>query len=307
MLPVGLGLILCYGFAHGMQYALTETGYAFLLILSLYTLNKYLIVQQSSYVFWFFFALGSASLFRPGLYLFTILIAPAFILLQVAYKRFTVKGLGAVLMGLLLTLGFQSMWMNSYFNSFKLTYIDDITWHRYGGTLAQTISDKNCISNSCFRETQALRDSMLNNMNLEELHRFASEERKNMLLNQPAALFKMMKINVTTNLISGSVQPEENDVIYNWTRFVNLFLSISPFIFFMPFLIFANLRKYLDENTMICLIFILAVIAYTIITSGISCYQGDRFHIPFYPLSLAMLSWLIGNLTRKNHYQGQLG
>lgn len=296
LLFVGVGLVLSLGFIKGMSFALTETGFAFFIVLATFKLYQFLQSYNTSAVFWFFLALGFASLFRPGLYLLTLMIVPVYILFLLLRKKGSFILYFMAILPLLLTLGTQSLLMKKTFGTYRLTYIDDITWYRYGGALATTIHNENCISNTCFKEEQAKRDRFIDTMSNDEMSIIAKADRKDVLTNKTAAFYKMMKVNISTNLLSGAVRAEENKLLNLWTVFNNLFLSLFPFGLYGFVFLFGKFRKKFSFELHLVCLFMLAVIAYTILTSGISAYQGDRFHIAFYPLSLLLISVILTKL-----------
>jgi hypothetical protein len=301
LLPIGLALLLSKGFIRGMSFALTETGFSFFILLSTYHLLKFLMKKKAYNLFFLFLTLGFAALFRPGLYLFTLLIVPICIGYLILVKQINIKTIFSTILGLFLTLGIQSFLMKKTFNTYRLTYIDDITWYRYGGALATTIHEKNCISNQCFREEQAKRDRIIDTLSYDEMSVLAKADRKDILLNKTNAFIKMMKVNISTNLLSGSVKVQENKLLHLWTVFNNLFLSIIPFLMYALFLIIPRWRKGIAIEMHLGLLFCISIIAYTIITSGVSAYQGDRFHIAFYPLSILLLTILFTSILKKKN------
>jgi hypothetical protein len=295
---VFIGLLLSLSFVRGMSFALTEIGFSFFIILSTYQLLNFLLNNRSINLFYFFSFLGFATLFRPGLYLFTLILIPVCFTYLLFVKKVNFKNILSIFIGLFLTLGVQSILMKRTFDTYRLTYIDDITWYRYGGALATTIDKNNCISNQCFREEQAKRDRIIDTLSNYEMSILSKADRNDILFNKTASFYKMMKVNISSNLLSGSVKESENKWLYFWTVFNNLFLSIIPFILYVIFLLNPMLRKKLKREIHLTILFVLAIIAYTILTSGISAYQGDRFHIVFYPISLLLLSILISKFFK---------
>lgn len=301
LLPMGLALLLSIGFIRGMSFALTETGFSFFVLLSAYHLLKFLKGKKAYNLFFLFFTLGFAALFRPGLYLFTLLIVPICIGYLILVKQINIKTIFSIVLGLFLTLGIQSFLMKKTYNTYRLTYIDDITWYRYGGALATTINEKNCISNQCFREEQTKRDRIIDTLNNDEMSIISKADRKEILFNKTNAFIKMMKVNISTNLLSGSVKAQENKLLHRWTVFNNLFLSIIPFLMYAFLLILQRWRSSICLELHLVLLFCISIIAYSIITSGVSAYQGDRFHIVFYPLSLLVLTIILNTILKKKN------
>jgi hypothetical protein len=282
-----------------MSLALTETGFSFFIVLAIFKFYQYLKYHKSACVFYFFFFLGIATLFRPGLYLITLGIVPVFIIYQIVFNRFTILTSLCIISGIMLTLGFQSILMKRTFNTYRLSYIDDITWYRYCGALSTTIHNQNCFSNECFRKEQTKRDRIIENLSDDEMSAISKVDRKDILFNKTAAFIKAMKVVISSDLLSGCVKQEENKFLHYWTVFNNLLLSILPFFMYAFFVIIPNFRKRLTFNLHIILAFILLIIFYTVVTSAISAQQGDRFHIVFYPLSILLIAILTFHLRTK--------
>jgi hypothetical protein len=288
---VSIGLALAPGFLRSVNLALTEIGFAFFSLLSLYSLLRYLKSEKAVTAFSFFFFLGLATLFRPGLYPFTFFALSVFLVYLIVKKKFRIQTLGFMLSGLLLTVGFQSLMMKKSHDTFRLTYIDDQTWYLYGGALVASIHQNDCFTNQCFREEQAKRLAQIDSLSLDEMSVLAKKDRKQAVFEHTPAFIKMFKINLVTNLKSGSGNKSDNKLLYQWTVFNNLFFSFVPFVLFGIFLL-TSARKITTQNEFLFLIFILGFIAYTILTGGISAYQGDRFHIVFYPMALVFISYI---------------
>ena len=119
----------------------------------------------------------------------------------------------------------------------------------------------------------------------------AKEDRKNTLQNKKQALFKAYKINLATNLVSSSGwDKNEYPGFHNFSVLVNKILTLLPFGIYFLFLI-TKLRKSCTRTEHLFLLFIIGFIFYIFLTSGISTYQGDRFHVVFYPFSLVFLTF----------------
>lgn len=296
-IPVALftaiSLALCFGFIKNMRFALTETGFSFFLLLALLKLYQLLTQYKPKGFFYFFFFMGVATLFRPGFYLFTLAMVPLFIFYQFLFKKLTVKGTILIFLALMLTLGVQSFMMKKSFDTFRLSYIDDLAWYRYSGALSSTIHNQNCFSNDCFRREQFKRDRIIENLSEEEMSAIAKEDRKDILMNKTKSFYKAMKVVISANLLSGCVKEDKNIFLHHWTLTNNLMLSLLPILLYGIFILIPRLRKSLSLEIHIVFLFILFYIFYTIITSAISSQQGDRFHIVFYPVSLLLISILL--------------
>lgn len=297
-LPVSILLSVCFGFISSINLALTELGFVFFTVMALYFLLQLLNSdRRHRHMFFLIFSLGCASLFRPGLYLFTLAVSFicflyfTFIDLK-AGKNFILKNIFSIVAALLITLGTQSILMKKTYNTFRLSYIDDLAWYLYIGALANTIHENNCFSSDCFAAERNKREQILINKSGEEMSVISKADRANTLKNKKQALFKAYKINLITNLDSSSGW-DKNDypAFSHFSVLVNKVLTLLPFGVYFLFLV-TKLRKSCSRNEHLFLLFLLGFIFYIFFTSGISTYQGDRFHVVFYPFSLVLLTFI---------------
>lgn len=299
-LPVAFILSFCSGFIRSINLALTEIGFAFFLVFGLYSLLKLMYSNcKIRYSFLFVFSLGMATLFRPGFYILTLIIACISIIIIMFKKKsigtafYIQKSILAVVSALVITLGAQSILMKKTFNSYRLTYIDDSTWFYYIGALSTTIYENDCFTNECFRAEGIKRNLILSDKTLDEMSVIAKADRKKIILTQKKALFKAYKINVVSNFITAAGWDEkENKLMYKLAVITNILLSFFPFLLYLIILL-SKLRCVISKEMHVVFNFVLCVIAYTVLTSGISCYQGDRFHIVFYPLALIFIVFIL--------------
>lgn len=310
-LPASIILSICFGFIWQLNMALTELGYAFFLIFSLLNFIRFLRAENKTLpLFLFIFSLGCTALFRPGFYIFAILTSIACILISVItglkqQKTGSIfKSILVTIIALAITIGSQSLLMKKTFNTNRLSYIDDLTWYLYIGALANTIYENNCFSGKCFDEERKLRQDVINNSTLEEVSLFGKKDRQDLIQNKKAALFKAYKINLTNNLVSAGGWKEESPaIIYRFAVFTNQVLSILPFIIYLLIIIVTKFRKKITTQEHIVLIFILSIIGYSVSLSGISTYQGDRFHIVFYPISIFLIVFSFLKIKRVRNKQ----
>lgn len=298
-LPVSMLLTFCLGFISSINLALTELGFVFFMVMALYFLLRLLNSEsREKFMFLFVFSLGCASLFRPGLYLFSLAASVIcfsycmFVDIKAGKKQFFFKSFLSISVALLVTLGSQSLLMKKTYNTFRLSYIDDLAWYVYIGALANAIHENNCFTSECFAAERNKREEILINKSGAEMSLIAKEDRKNTLQNKKQALFKAYKINLATNLVSSSGwDKNEYPGFYNFSVLVNKTLTLLPFLVYFLFML-SKLRKRFTINEHLFLLFIIGYIFYIFFTSGISTYQGDRFHVVFYPFSLVLFTFL---------------
>jgi hypothetical protein len=209
-----------------------------------------------------------------------------------------------VLLGVVLTVGIQSIMMKKQLDTYKISYIDDITWYLYGSIITVNVSE-DCYRSYCYNDLYHRRDSIIKSkfelfsasMALKEISKISKKDRYDLLKEKPKSIVRMLIFNIKNNLISGTNQisgtilvpySKSIDLI---TIFTNIFLTLTPLILF-PFMFLFNLKNK-ETGAAIFIGLLNAVILYSILTSGISAYQGDRFHVSFYPISLLLITLFI--------------
>lgn len=306
-LPVAVCLALSFGFMRVVNHALTEICFTAIITWALYNLIKLLKNNNGLQdLFYFVLSLGVATLFRPGFYIYTLFIIVLYFIFFI-YKSYGAiktseiyKRIAIVLVTLLITFGPQSFMMKRTFNTFRLSYIDDITWYRYLGALTYTIDKNNCFTDKCFREEQHKRDVFLRDKTPDQMSGISRADRTDALLNKPKALFKAYKINVASNTHSGAFDSRRINFLNIFTLYTNVILSTLPFLLYGFIFIISRFRNRLSLENHFQILFVLGIISYSILTGAFSAYQGDRFHIVFYPLSLITIVYLFSQLKSEN-------
>ncbi len=188
------------------------------------------------------------------------------------------------------------------FGNFTLSYIDSVTYYNYIGSKAL-----------CFKYGKEYKQ--LNNPRGEFI--FSNEcnvQRKianNDLLNQlkfnSLNLFKAYVSDLVDNSTSGNICIEDcknlklksdfqflKPLIFEISKWQNRLFSMFGFLL----AVFYFIKSY-KRDTIFCLISFF--ILYTILLSGISCAQGDRFNVITFPFVMLLLTNFLSENTTFNH------
>lgn len=297
---VGIGLCFSTGYMLQLTKALTETGFVFFILLGIYNAIRYIKRRNRLHVFMIFLSLGFATLFRPGfLYLFFLLLILTLIYLIMSLNKTHII---YVILGMVLTIGVQSAFMKKQFDTYKISYIDDITWYLYGSIITVNISE-DCYRSHCYNEIYNRRDSFIKSkfelypesVALKEISHISKKDRYDLLREKPKSIFKMLFYNIKNNLITGTNQTSGTHLVKYYklvsfvTQWTNIILTTIPLIMFTLLFLIKLIKN--EAGLLFCLLTIF--ILYSILTSGISAFQGDRFHVAFYPISLLMITIFI--------------
>jgi len=296
-----------YGF-----FILTEVPHLLLIVYGIYYFDQYLTNKKDYAILKSFLAICLATLFKPGFVYLAVLSCLAILVFFIFNKK-TFRFSIYIMLIISLTLGLQMTMMKLKYQTFKLSFIDDITTYRYLNTSVLAYD-----SNLDFANLMQLRDSIFTqsrySLNTPEswldFHKFVSHEsqllRQKMPLNFAVAFFGNLISNVHTgNEIilewpqSLNLEPETAKRWYDISRIWNMLLSIimilNGFI-----LVFVLLRKRKFERPIEILSLILLVYAvYSFLITGVSYFQGDRFAIAWMPFVILLTVFQLKSILTK--------
>jgi hypothetical protein len=306
-----LSIIMIIAFMLNISYVgyayllLTEIPFLFLITLSIYFYHQSLQHNKSQYLLIGFALLCFSILFKPGFYLFGLLIFISicvnFIVRKASFKYLLI--LFIIMVG---TIGFQTIWMYSSFGTYKLSYIDDITTYRYFNS--SVIAAKNNVDLSPLMQQRD--QAMLVNFNnfntaddLNSFHLSVKAESMFLLKQYPKATLYAFIENIYSNYHTGNAIIRDIEVpnfnnqtsrkaFFNYTRIWNMLMGTILFISTIYFL--ASIRKLYREHKerLYFSVLLFSYCYYNILISGVSFYQGDRFNIVWMPFVLIILSIL---------------
>lgn len=264
-------------------HLLTENIYLFFILSAFYFLSKY---YKTKTFKWLSFALSIfilAMLIRPGSMLLGIAMAVFFI--REIIGNFKSKAAfffyGSVALVLVQCAGIKHQ-----FGNFTISYIDAVTYYGYLGSRAEAMKN-----GTEYIQENNPRGVAMYNLPMPEQKKLASEDFKKQLTTNTANFFKAYGIDLLDNTKSGTTALLDcrnvehrlfaGDVLFTVSKWQNRFLTVAGFALAV-FFFFTGYRK---EP----LYFLMAAyILYIILLSGVSCSQGDRFHIVTYPFVLIL-------------------
>jgi hypothetical protein len=237
-------------------------------------------------------------LIKPGAKFLAIIIALFFI--YEIFRNYKSKSMifiyGSVLMILIQVVG-----MRVQYGDFTISYIDGVTYHNY------LCSKAECFKNGKeYSQLNNPRAEYLFSLDFTEQKRVALEDFKNQIKTNFPNLVKAYFSDVTENSKSGNsciedLKNYDNKVDFSfWKEFVfdiskwqnRLFTLLG--IVLSGFFLFKGFKK--EKANFLVAFFI----TYIIVLSGISCGQGDRFHLVTFPFVVLLLA---NFLSTKNYFK----
>ena len=269
-------------------HLLTENIFVFFIILSFYFLFQLYKTSKFWYLSLSLSLLLITMLIKPGATFFGIIIMLFFI--KEIFKNYKQKSM-IFLYGSLLLITIQVVGMKAQYGDFTISYIDGVTYHNY------ICSKAECFKNGKeYNQINNPRANFLFSLDFTDQKKVALEDLKNQIQNNFQNLVKAFFSDVIENLKTGNtciedLKNHENKTNFPfWKKFI---FDISKwqnriFTFFgvllSAFFLYNNFRK---ERAYF---FVTIFITYIIVLSGISCGQGDRFHLVTFPFVILLLA-----------------
>lgn len=279
-----------------IYHLLSENVFMFFTVVGFYFLSKFFLQKQYWQLALSLSIFIASMLIRPGAKIFAIIMLLFFakILIQNYKHRATIFVYLSLSMVLV-----QCAGLKYQFGNFTISYIDIITYHNYLGS--QAISLKKGVK---FDQYKNARADYLYNYQSEFQVPIVVEDLKNQLRNNKINLLKAYLIDVWDNSTSGSLcvaDCKNIKKIKNFELFKNTVLIISKYQNYLfsiiGFLLSISVIVIFFKTRNIFFYFALYIL-YTIITAGISCQQGDRFHAVIFPYVMILIFFLM-HITKK--------
>lgn len=269
-------------------HLLTENIYTFFIVLAFYSLFRYFKTNN----FWFLsFSLSlllSSMLIKPGAKFLAILILLFFI--KTVLKNYKAKAM-ILLYGSVLMILIQLVGMKVQYGDFTLSYIDGVTYHNY------LFSKAECFKNGKeYHQINNPRAEYLFSLLFTDQKRVAKEDAIRQIKTNFPNVVKAYFDNLLENTKSGNacVFDLENKkgssdftfwktVAFNLSKWQNRLFTIIGILVSLYFV-----RKLFTPKSVYALMALFVL--YTIILSGISCGQGDRFHVITFPIVFLLLA-----------------
>jgi hypothetical protein len=236
-------------------------------------------------------------LIKPGAKLLAICIIAFFI--KEIVKNYNKKAI-LFLYGSFFLVLIQCALLKKQYGDFTISYIDSVTYYNYLGSKAVCLS-------------QGIKLNQLDNPRMDYIFTLSNSETKKVafddLINQISKntfyLFYAYLSDVYDNSTAGNTALDytiniKNTVYFEFSKaflftlskFQNIFFTSTGF--FLSIYFFITCFKKERYFSMISFF-----VLYTIVLSGISCSQGDRFHLPIFPFVLILiLKFSIQKLNR---------
>jgi hypothetical protein len=279
-------------------HLLTETIILFSTIVGFYFLIQYYKKQQFRYL--------SLAL---TIFILNMLIKPGFKFLAIFFVLFfsreIIRNLKSkfswFLYGSLFLVLLQCAGLKYQFGNFTISYIDGITYYNYLGSKAMCLKfDKE------YSQIDNPRAEFLFSYESYEQKRIAGEDLKKQLQYNTVNLAKAYVLDIIENTKTGNTCIEDcknvrksssfpfwKSVLFDISKWQNRFFTLMA-ILLAGYCFFRS-----DKNDKV--IFLLSVyMLYVIATSGISCSQGDRFHLVTFPFIIVLLAKLYRDRTTIN-------
>jgi hypothetical protein len=234
---------------------------------------------------------------RPGAWYLAILsLLILIVLMLVTKQKIRSRALLFLSTGLLIVIVNMGLFKAQYGQT-AISLIDKYTWYPYIG--AQVDAEINGMELS---DTKAARHEFLKKAGpTEELVQEVKADMKSGLSNNISVVIKMAFRNICENLtaqsspITSLIKLEGIStlriLLLKASGYQNLLLSLGGLL--AALILLLRTRRF-------SLLIILILIGYTVGTSGVSFWQGDRFHIVFYPLSILVILLLFSELRKTN-------
>jgi hypothetical protein len=282
-------------------HLLTENIYVFFIVLGFYFLMKY--YKEKS--FW----LLSVSL---SIFILSMLIKPGSKFLAIVFVLYFGKELYKnyksratfFIYGSLLLVFVQCAGIKYQFGNFTLSYIDSVTYYNYIGSKAMDFK-----YGKDYDQLKNPRTEFIFSFECNAQRKIATEDFKQQLQFNKLNLLRAYFSDILDNSNSGNICISDCENIKKRSSFAFwklLFFDISQWqnriftIIGFCLSLFYFFKSYKNE---IFFSFISFFILYIIVLSGISCGQGDRFHVITFPFVIVLLAKFLagkGTLFSKN-------
>lgn len=285
-------------------HLLTENIYTFFIVLAFYSLFRYFKTNN----FWFLsFSLSlllSSMLIKPGAKFLAIVILLFFI--KTVLKNYKAKAM-ILIYGSVLMILIQLVGMKVQYGDFTLSYIDGVTYHNY------LFSKAECFKNGKeYHQINNPRAEYLFSLLFTDQKRVAKEDAIQQIKTNFPNVVKAYFHNLLENAKSGNacVYDLENKkgsrdfdfwktVAFDLSKWQNRLFTVLGVLVSLYFVrkIFATKLVYA---------FMALFVLYTIILSGISCGQGDRFHVVTFPIVFLLLAKALVETDRFKRFSVRL-
>lgn len=284
---ISLLFMFCIGNLAITYQLLAESIFIFMIVLSVFLMDKYLTTNKIIYLTLTISLLFVSILVKP-ISLGLVLILILFYLKKI--KEILFNKFSFLIIFSLTLLLFQMYSLKKDYGNFTVSYIDSFTYYNYLGTKADCLK-----KDTEFIEGKNKRYKYFSKLSSSEQRKVANEDFKNQLTNNSINLLKAYLSNFYLNSSKGSASVHQtknlnNTVYFNFFQFIFKGISKLQNILFTSIGIILSLSYILKWKRQKKIFIMLSfLIIYIISISAISSDQGDRFHIVLYPLVILLL------------------
>jgi hypothetical protein len=277
-------------------HLLTENIFVFFTILAFYLLFQYYKTGKFWYLSLSLSLVLSSMLIKPGAKFFGIVMLLFFV--KEILKNYKHKSM-IFLYGSFLMIVIQVVGMKVQYGDFTISYIDGVTYHNY------ICSKAECYKNGKeYEQINNPRAEYLFGLDFTDQKKVALEDLKHQIKTNFPNLVKAYFSDVAENSKSGNsciedLKNYENKHYFSfWKSFVfdiskwqnRLFTLLG--LVLSVFFLFKGFKK---EKVYF---FVAFFVTYIIILSGISCGQGDRFHLVTFPFVILLMAKFLSKKKR---------
>ncbi|MEM0542791.1 hypothetical protein WFZ85_09180 [Flavobacterium sp. j3] len=269
-------------------HLLTENIFVFFIMLSFYLMFQYYKTAEFWYLSLSVSLFLSSMLIKPGAKFLAIIITMFFI--KEIFRNYKSKSMfflyGSVLMILIQVVG-----MRVQYGDFTISYIDGVTYHNY------LCSKADCFKNGKeYSQMNNPRAEFLFSLDFTDQKKVALEDFKNQIKTNFPNLVKAYFSDVAENSKSGNSCIEDlknynNKVDFSfWKAFVFDITKWQNRLFTLLGIVLSGFFLFKGFKNEKAYFLVAFFITYIIVLSGISCGQGDRFHLVTFPFVILLLA-----------------
>lgn len=272
---------------------LTESVTGFFLAVIVFQILKYNKDKNFKRLVFSVALLNLLILIRPG-FLYIGLLGSVVLIGYSIIKKIKWSSITTLFISSAALLALQFFMMHKTFSIATVSFIDKVTWYCYLGAEAQAATNE-----KDYMEVHDIRRAELAIKSYPEMMTLCSADMKHQVRHNFFNVIKEYGKNIAENSYGGAYvltaikEANKNESkVTVW--FANLLYIISRLqnVFYI-FLFIVSSVLLLKAKFNFSLYSIMAVVSYVILTSGISFWQGDRFHFILYPAILVVFVILI--------------
>lgn len=270
----------------------TENIYLFFMMLGFYLLVRYHKTEKLKFLCLALALFVLSMLIKPGSKIFALLITLYFI--RPIIFNYSSK-FAWLVYGSYLLVFVQCAGIKYQFGNFTLGYIDAVTYYDYLGAKAEALEQ-----NRPFKEVWLERATYIYSQPYPAQRQIAQADFLHQLQSNTANFIKAYVLNLWENATTGSLQVSlmenvKGTVYFERVKALVFNISLWQNIIGSPTAILLSIwaiLRFRSQNFAVAIIG--GFILYTMLLSGVSCTEGDRFHVITFPLAIVLLAKLIG-------------